>query len=150
MPTLYIMSKQGEAKRDGAINPQILNYKFNRFEHGKFWCSQKFYKSTEVDHITWLHVPTKLNRTSSTMFVVLGLGKPIWPSWPLIGWDIFGFFSTTAEQNTSENKYCLLLRSFSYMRRSKTKIAVLASDWPTHFGFLLCNCWTDLVEIHRK
>ena len=29
--------KQGEAKRDGVINPQ--NYNFNQFLHGKFWCS---------------------------------------------------------------------------------------------------------------
>ena len=29
--------KQAEAIRDGVINPQ--NYNFNKFKHGKFWCS---------------------------------------------------------------------------------------------------------------
>ena len=28
--------------------------------------------------------------------------KVRWPSWPLIGWDIFDFFSETAEQNSTK------------------------------------------------
>ena len=40
------------------------------------------------------------NATSSTKFVFFGsIGKTRWPPWPLIGWDIFDFFSETAEQN---------------------------------------------------
>ena len=36
--------------------------------------------------------------TSSTKFVFFGpIGKTRWPPWPLIGWDIFEFFSETAE-----------------------------------------------------
>ena len=27
------------------------------------------------------------------------IGKPRWPPWPLIGWDIFEFFSETTEEN---------------------------------------------------
>ena len=39
--------------------------------------------------------------TSSTKFVFLGpIGKTRWPPWLLIGWDIFDFFSKTAEQNS--------------------------------------------------
>ena len=38
--------------------------------------------------------------TSSTKFVFFGpIGKTRWPPWPLIGWDIFDFFSETAEWN---------------------------------------------------
>ena len=33
-----IVPKQGQANRDGVINPQ--NYNFNQFEHRKFWFSQ--------------------------------------------------------------------------------------------------------------
>ena len=39
--------------------------------------------------------------TSSTKFVFFGpIGKTRWPPWPLIGWDIFDFFSETAERNS--------------------------------------------------
>ena len=38
----------------------------------------------------------------STKFVFLGLIEKIrWSPWPLIGWDIFDFFSETAEQNST-------------------------------------------------
>ena len=38
---------------------------------------------------------------SSTKFVFFGpIGKTRWPPWPLIGWDIFDFFSETAERNS--------------------------------------------------
>ena len=41
--------------------------------------------------------------TSSTKFVFFGpIGKTKWPPWPLIGWDIFNFFSETAEQNSTK------------------------------------------------
>ena len=41
--------------------------------------------------------------TSSTKFVFFGLiGKTRWPPQPLIGWDIFDFFSETAEQNSTK------------------------------------------------
>ena len=39
--------------------------------------------------------------TSFTKFVFFGpIGKQRWPPWPLIGWDIFDFFSGTAERNS--------------------------------------------------
>ena len=39
--------------------------------------------------------------TSSTKFVFFGpIGKTRWPPWPLIGWDIFDFFSKTTEGNS--------------------------------------------------
>ena len=41
--------------------------------------------------------------TSSTKFVFFGpIGKTRWPPWPLIGWDIFDFFSETAERNSKK------------------------------------------------
>ena len=41
--------------------------------------------------------------TSSTKFVFFGpFGKTRWPPWPLIGWDIFDFFSKTAERNLTK------------------------------------------------
>ena len=41
--------------------------------------------------------------TSSTKFLFFGpVGKKRWPPWPLIGWDIFDFFSETAERNSTK------------------------------------------------
>ena len=41
--------------------------------------------------------------TSSIKFVFFGpIGKTRWPSWPLIGWDIFDFSSETAERNSTK------------------------------------------------
>ena len=41
--------------------------------------------------------------TPSTKFVFFGpIRKTRWPPWPLIGWDIFDFFSETAEQNSTK------------------------------------------------
>ena len=41
--------------------------------------------------------------TSSTKFVFFGpIGKTRWPPLPLIGWDIFDFFSETAERNSTK------------------------------------------------
>ena len=40
---------------------------------------------------------------SSTKFMFFGpIGKTRWPPWPLIGWDIFDFFSETAELNSTK------------------------------------------------
>ena len=40
---------------------------------------------------------------SSNKFVFFGpIGKTRWPSWPLIGWDIFDFSSETTEQNSTK------------------------------------------------
>ena len=45
------------------------------------------------------------------------IGKTRWPPWPLIGWDIFDFFSETAERNstsllTDQPKNTIMLGSF--------------------------------------
>ena len=41
--------------------------------------------------------------SSSTKFVFFGpIGKSRWPPWPLIGWDIFDFYSETAEWNITK------------------------------------------------
>ena len=49
------------------------------------------------------NLPGSQISTSSTKFVFLGpIGKTRWPPWPLIGWDIFDFFSETAEWNSTK------------------------------------------------
>ena len=66
--------KQAEAERDSVINPQ--NYNCNQFSSiylnfGKDMLYKR-YKSTEINHRTWLHVPsrTHLSTGSDTSHVV--------------------------------------------------------------------------------
>ena len=63
------MPKQAEAKRDGKRNP---HYNFSQFLTRKILMLSKRFKSTEVDHGTWLHLPsgTLLSTSSNTRKVV--------------------------------------------------------------------------------
>ena len=86
---------------------------------------------------------------SSTKFVFFGpIGKTRWPPWPLIGWDIFDFFSETNEQNstTLDRKQDLnvLYQVCVFRADRKNKMAALASDWLRHFRLLFWNRWTGI------
>ena len=92
--------------------------------------------------------------TSSTKFVFFGpIGKTKWSSWPLIGWDIFDFFSETAERNSTQldRKQDLnVLYQFCVFRADrKDKMAALASDWLRHFRHLW-NRWTEFSETWQE
>ena len=72
--------------------------------------------------------------TSSTNFVFFeSIGKTKWPPWPLIGWDIFDFFSETAEQNSTKLDKKQDLNVLYQVRvlgaDLKNKMAALVSDW---------------------
>ena len=86
--------------------------------------------------------------TSSTKFVFFGpIGKTRWPPWPLIGWDIFDFFSETAEWNSTKldrkQDLNVLYQVFGFRADRKNKMAALASDWLRHFRLLLWNRWME-------
>ena len=88
--------------------------------------------------------------TSSTKFVFFGpICKIIWPTRPLIGWDIFDF-SETAEQNSMKldrkQDLNVLYQVCVFRTDRKNKMAALASDWLRHFRLLLWNCWTEFKE----
>ena len=81
---------------------------------------------------------------SSTKFVFFGpIGKTRWPPWPLIGRDIFDFFSETAELNSTKldrkQDLNVLYEVCVFRADRKNKMASLASDWLSHFGLLLWN-----------
>ena len=89
--------------------------------------------------------------TSSTEFVFFGpIGKTRWPPWPLIGWDIFDFFSETSERNSTklDRKQALniLYQVCVFRADRKNKMAALTSDWLRHFRLLLWNIWTEFNE----
>ena len=92
----------------------------------------------------------KISLSSTKFMFFRPIEKTRWPSWPLIGWDIFDFFSETAEQNSTklDRKQDLnVLYQFCVFRADqKNKMAALASDWLTHFQLLLWNRWTEFNE----
>ena len=67
------------------------------------WLSETFSTSLKpLNGIQWKLTGSKIS-TSSTKFVFFGpIGKTRWSPWPLIGWDIFDFFSETAEWNSTK------------------------------------------------
>ena len=92
--------------------------------------------------------------TSSTEFVLFALiGKTKWPSWPLIGWDIFDFSSEIAERNSRKlgRKHDLHVLYWVCVFRAdgKNKMAALASDWMRHFQ-LLWNGWMEFNETWQE
>ena len=78
------------------------------------------------------------------------IGKTRWPPWPLIGWDIFDFFSETAERNSTKlyrkQDLNVLYQVCVFRADRKNKMAALASDWLRHFRLLLRNRWTEFNE----
>ena len=80
----------------------------------------------------------------STKFVLFEpIGKTRWPPWPLIGWDIFDFFSETAERNSTKQDLNALYQVCVFRANRKNKMAAMASDWLRHFRLLL---WTEFNE----
>ena len=82
--------------------------------------------------------------TSFTKFVFFGpIGKTKWPSWHLIGWDIFDFSSETAERNSTKldrkQDLNVLYQVCVFRADRKNKMAALASDSLRHFWLLLWN-----------
>ena len=93
--------------------------------------------------------------TSSTKFVFFGpIGKTRWPPQPLIGWDIFDFFSETAKQNSAKldmkQDLNVLYQVCVFGAGRKNKMAALASDWLRHFWLLLWNRWTEFQETWQE
>ena len=93
--------------------------------------------------------------TPSTKFVFFELiGKTRWPPWPLIGWDIFNFFSETAERNSTklDRKQDLkaLYQVCVFLANLKNKMAALASDGLRHFPLLLRNRWMEFNETWQE
>ena len=68
------------------------------------WLAETF-STSPLKPLNWIQrnlTGSKIS-TSSTKFVFFEpIGKTRWPSWPLIGWDIFDFSSETAERNSTK------------------------------------------------
>ena len=85
---------------------------------------------TDLNETIWME--TKIT-TFSTKFVFFGLILKLrWPPWPLIGWDIFDYFSETAKRNLRnlDSKQDLRVLYYCCVFRAdpKNKMATLISD----------------------
>ena len=82
------------------------------------------------------------------------IGKTRWSPWPLIGWDIFDFFSETAEWNSRKlnrkQDLNILYQVCVFRADRKNKMAALASDWLRHFRLLLWNLWMEFNETWQE
>ena len=120
------------------------------------WLAETFSTSPlkPLNGIQWNSTGSKI-LTSSTKFVFFGpIEKTRWPPWPLIGWDIFDFFSETAERNSTKlarkQDLNVLYQVCVFRADRKNKMAALASDWLRHFLLLLWNRWTDFNETWQE
>ena len=81
-------------------------------------------------------------------------GKTRWPPQPLIGLDIFNFFSETAERNSTKldrkEDLNVLYQVCVFRADRKNKMAALVSDWLRHFQLLLWNRWMELNETWQE
>ena len=122
--------------------------------HG-LWLAETFLTSLKpLNGIEWNLTGSKIS-TSSTKFVFFGpIGKTRWPPRPLIGRDIFDFFSETAEQNWTKlvrkQDLNVLYQVCVFRADRKNKMAAPASDWPRHFRHLLWNRWTEFNETWQE
>ena len=108
-----------------------------------FWLAETFSTSPlkPLNGNQWNLTGSKIS-TSSTKFVFFRLiGKTRWPPWPLIGWDIFVFYSETAERNSTKldrkQDLNVLYQVCVFRADRKNKMVALASDWLRHFWLLL-------------
>ena len=93
--------------------------------------------------------------TSSTNFVFFRpIGKIRRPPWRLIGWDIFDFFSETAERNSTKldrkQDLNVLYQVCVFRANPKNKMAALASDLLRHVWFLVWNRGTEFNETWQE
>ena len=120
------------------------------------WLAETFSTSSlkPLNGIQWNLTGSKIS-TSSTKFVFFGpIGKTRWSPWSLIGWDIFDFFSETAERNSTKldrkQDLNVLYQVCVFRADRKNKMAALASDWLRHFWLLLWNRWTEFNETWQE
>ena len=92
---------------------------------------------------------------SSTKFVFFGpIRKIRWLPWPLIGWDIFDFFSETTERNSTKldrnQDPHVFYQVCVFWADRKNKMAAPVSDWLRHYRLLLLNRWTEFDETWQE
>ena len=128
------------------VSPSVV-VKLSHFRHLDWNCWTKFVE-------TWEEARTQRPLTSLCFFF-WPIGKPRWPPWPLICWDIFDFSLATADRNSTKIKrkldniidWNVLCQFCVFKADQKTKMGALASDWLRHFYPRATRCGGDIVTL---
>ena len=114
------------------------------------WLAETFSTSflKPLNGIQWNLTGSKISM-SSTKFVFFGpIGKTRWLLWPLIGWDIFNFFSETFEQNSMkfDRKQTLnvlyqvcIFRADQYYKTTMAVLADSSKRWQIVLRCTICG-----------
>ena len=100
-------SEKLDRKQDLKVLYQILcfsGWSKKQDGHPSLWLAETF-STSSLKPLNGIqqNLTGKMISMSSTKFVFFGpIRKIRWPPWPLIGWDIFDFFSETAERNSTK------------------------------------------------
>ena len=85
---------------------------------------------------------SKISMSSTKIVFFEPIGKTRWPPWPPIGWDIFNFYSETAEQNSMKldrkKDLNVLYQVCVFQADRKNKMAVLAN--PSKRWHIVLRC----------
>ena len=116
------------------------------------WLAETFSTSLNpLNGIQQILTGSKIS-TSSTTIVFFGpIGKTRWPSWPLIGWDIYDFSSESTKWNSTnldrKQDLNVLYQVCVFRADRKNK---MTSDWLRHFRLLLWNRQSEFNETWQK
>ena len=119
------------------------------------WLAETF--STSLKPLRWYQrnlTESKIATSSTKLVFCVLITKSGWPTWPLIGWDNFDFFSDTAARNSTtldrQQNFNVLYQVWNFLLDRKTKMAVMASDRLIHFRLLLWNRCAEFNETWQE
>ena len=139
LPSLCLSGRLG--KQDGRPGP---------------WLAETFSTSPlkPLNRIQRNLIGSKISRPSTKFVHFRPIGKTKWPTWPLIGWDIFDFSEETAERNSTklDRKQDLnaLYQVCVFQVDRKNKMAAPVYDLLRHFQLFLWNRWIEFNKTWQK
>ena len=120
------------------------------------WLAETFstFLLKQLNRIQWNLTRNQVSTSSTNYVFFRPIGITRWPSWPLIGWDIFDFSSETAERTSTKLDRKQDLNVFYQVSvfpvDQKNEMTAPASDWLRHFRLLLWNRWTEFNEAWQE
>ena len=131
LPSLYFLGRSKKKRKKMAVRASD----WLRHLRLLLWNNWTNFNKTWQEARSQHHVPS-----------LLCFFGPIWKTrWlpqPLIGWDIFDFFSETTERNSMKldrKQFNILYQVCVFWANRKNKMVAPASDWLRHFRLLMIS-----------